>query len=268
MAGLSDPSFLAVTEHFYKVSGIRLTESKRALVVSRLQRLALDSGIADLDRFVDVLVRGQLPKHVEVMLIDKLTTNETYFFREPAHFDDLTRRISQAQAVNREGMVVWSAASSSGEEAYSIAMLLADQLGNIPWRVYGTDLSTSVVETARQGLYSMERARNVPAPYLKKFCLRGEGAYEGQLLIERSLRQRVEFQCANLLHTLPKLPMFDVIFLRNVLIYFEGDAKVQIIRNVLTQLKPEGVLYTGHAESLSGLGLPLRAAAPAIYQHA
>jgi chemotaxis protein methyltransferase CheR len=117
-------------------------------------------------------------------------------------------------------------------------------------------------------LYPLERARMVPPDYLKRFCLKGHGPHEGQLLIARALRERVRFQPANLMQPLPELPMFDVIFLRNVLIYFDNDAKAQIVRRVLARLKPDGVLYIGHAESMSALGLPLRPLATAIHVHA
>lgn len=269
MTKLSDAGFRAVGDYFMRVSGIRLTDAKRALVLSRLHRFAQEQGFAELDAFIAALTRGQLSPELEVAVVDKLTTNETYFFREPAHFTDLRERASQhLRAGGGAEFRVWSAASSSGEEAYSIAMLLADVLGDSPWRIFGTDLSTTVVATARTGLYPLERAQNLPEAYLKRFCLRGEGPYEGQLLIERGLRQRVGFECANLMQALPaSLPMFDVIFLRNVLIYFEPRPKAEIVTRVLAKLKPEGVLYTGHAESLSGLGLPIQSLAPAIYRH-
>jgi chemotaxis protein methyltransferase CheR len=198
-------------------------------------------------------------------VIDRLTTNETYFFREPQHFNDLSERLRHAP--KGQEITVWSAASSSGEEAYSCAMLMTDILGTAPWQVIGTDLSTSVVESARRALYPMERARMVPPDYLRRFCLKGQGPHDGQLLIAKNVRDRVKFMPANLMQTLPKLPMFDVIFLRNVLIYFDNDAKAQIVRRVLTQLKPDGVLYTGHAESLSTLKLPVRTIATAIHGH-
>jgi chemotaxis protein methyltransferase CheR len=108
----------------------------------------------------------------------------------------------------------------------------------------------------------------VPPDYLRRYCLKGQGAHEGQLLVAKKLRDRVRFLPANLMQNLPQLPMFDVIFLRNVLIYFDMEAKAQIVRRVLTQLKPDGVLYTGHAESLSTLNLPVRALATAIHGHA
>jgi len=266
MSNLSPQSFTAITDLFHRISGIRLTEAKHALVQSRLQKLATDSGEPDLNVFVQKMVRGQMSEDMLVSVVDKLTTNETYFFREPAHFEDLARRA----AAHRGGgeFLVWSGASSSGEEAYSIAMVLADKLGTAPWTIHGTDLSTSVVDSARQGLYPMERARNTSKDYLRRFCLRGEGPYDGQLLIMKDLRARVKFQCANLMQPLPALPMFDVIFLRNVLIYFDTPAKRAIVARVIERLKPDGVLYPGHAESLAALDLPLKAIAPAIYQHA
>jgi chemotaxis protein methyltransferase CheR len=268
MTTLSDTGFRAICEHFMRVSGIRLTDAKRGLVISRLHRFASDQGYATLDSFVTALTQGRVPVDVEVAVIDRLTTNETYFFREPAHFTALRELATKHRQQRGGDFLVWSAASSTGEEAYSIAMLLADVLGDTPWRVFGTDLSTSVVAAARTALYPIDRATNLPEAYLKRFCLKGEGPYDGQMLIDRKLRQQVSFECANLTLDLPQtLPMFDVIFLRNVLIYFEAKPKAEIVRRVLTKLKPEGVLYTGHAESLSGLGLPLQSLAPAIYRH-
>ena len=266
MSTLSPQSYAAICDYFFRVSGIRLTQAKQALVQGRLYRLAVDNGYADLDRFIQDLVRKQLPPALEVATVDRLTTNETYFYREPAHFEQLRRRIA-AHPQGQE-MCVWSAASSTGEEAYSVAMVLADLMGSTPWRVMGTDLSTSVVQTARQGLYSLERADNIPETYLKRFCLRGTGPYEGYLLMDKSIRSRVEFLVANLTRDLPALPAFDVIFLRNVLIYFEPEHKADIVRRVLQRLKPDGVLYVGHAESLNGLNLPLKTMATAVYAHA
>jgi chemotaxis protein methyltransferase CheR len=267
MTTLSRKAFESVTQLFHSVSGIKLGDHKHALVSGRLQRLAQEAGETDLDAYVNRLVSGNAPATEMTRVIDRLTTNETYFFREPQHFNDLSERLRAHAAAGKGEFTVWSAASSSGEEAYSVAMLMADVLGNAPWQVIGTDLSTSVVESARRGLYPMDRARMVPPAYLKRFCLKGQGEHEGQLLVAKALRERVRFLTANLMQTLPQLPAFDVIFLRNVLIYFDNDAKAQIVRRVLGQLKPQGVLYTGHAESLSTLNLPVKALATAIHVH-
>ena len=154
---LSPQRFEAVTQLFFDVSGIRLGEHKRPLVVSRLQKLAQEKGCATLDQYVDVLLQQADPLEV-VKVVDKLTTNETYFFREPQHFDFLAQLLTQGRPASGD-FRVWSAASSSGEEAYSIAMLLADKLGLRGWEVMGTDLSTQMVDSARRALYTLERAQ-------------------------------------------------------------------------------------------------------------
>jgi len=260
---LSDQSFQAVTEAFRRVSGIRLTPAKRQLVIGRLQRLAAERGVQDLDAYVqEVLSDGQGEEMTRV--IDRLTTNETYFFRESAHFDFLSALVEGRRPATE--FRVWSAASSSGEEAYSIAMLLADRLGPRGWSIVGTDLSTAMVAAAQRGLYPVERARETPPSYLKRFCLKGSGPYEGQLLIHKDLRARVTFRNANLMTPLPPdLGQFDVVFLRNVLIYFDQDAKQQIVERVSQHIKPGGYLFTGHAESLSNIQTGLTSVKPAIY---
>lgn len=261
---ISDHSFAAITDLFHRVSGIRLTDAKRALVVGRLQKLAHERGEENLDGYVENLLRHEDPEGL-ARLVDKLTTNETYFFREPAHFDHLDTWLNSRRDARR--LRVWSAASSSGEEAYSIAMLLADRLGLNGWEVVGTDLSSTVVATARRGLYPLDRARNVPPHFLKRWCLKGHGEYENQLLIDRELRHRVHFEQANLTQALPEIGSFEIIFLRNVLIYFDNPGKVHIVRRVLQRLVPGGLLYTGHAESIGNLGLPITAVASAVYTH-
>jgi chemotaxis protein methyltransferase CheR len=268
MSTLSNKAFGKITALFHDVSGIRLGDNKFALVTGRLQRLAQESGESDLDAYVERLVKGNAPAAEMTRVIDRLTTNETYFFREPQHFNDMAERLRAHVQSGGRDFVVWSAASSSGEEAYSAAMLMADELGDTPWKVIGTDLSTAMVESARRALFTLDRARMVPPAYLKRFCLKGQGDHAGQILVSKELRERVQFTAANLMQPLPQLPQFDIIFLRNVLIYFDNEAKSQIVRRVLTQLKPGGVLYTGHAESLSTLNLPVRPLATAIHVHA
>lgn len=261
---LTPQSFQAVTRMFHSVSGIHLSEAKRPLVTGRLHKLAQERGI-DLNRYVSELLSRADPEELS-RVVDKLTTNETYFFREPEHFKFLGKVVDGMAAGS--SLRVWSAASSSGEEGYSIAMLLAERLGLSRWEVVGTDLSTAMVEQARRALYPMERARHVPAAYLKRWCLKGHGEYEGRLLVSRDLRSRVRFECANLTQDLPQIGSFEVIFLRNVLIYFDAARKADIVRRVLGRLKPGGYLLTGHAESISNLDVPVRSLVPAVYVHA
>jgi chemotaxis protein methyltransferase CheR len=265
---LSKNSFQAVTTMFRQVSGIQLSDAKQALVAGRLQKLAQARGVRDVDAYVELLMReGDAQELVKV--VDKLTTNETYFFREPQHFEHLKRMLAERRAGAAGGdFRVWSAASSSGEEAYSIAMVLGEHFGLRGWQVIGTDLSTAMVDTARRGLYPLERARLTPTPLLKRWCLKGHGDNTGKLMVAPELRQLVRFECANLTRTLPEIGQFDLVFLRNVLIYFDNPGKADIVKRVLTRLKPDGLLFTGHAESIANLGIPTVAVAPAVYRHA
>ena len=202
---LSTKGFERVTGLFERVSGIRLTSAKHALVVSRLQRLALEAGEPDLDRYVERLDGGDLAEEHLVKVIDRLTTNETYFFREPDHFDHFSQWLADHP---RRRWQVWSGASSSGEEIYSLAMVMAERLGagapgGVDWDILGTDLSTAMVDHARRGLYSLHRTDGIPPALLKRWCLKGTGEYDGTLLIDRRLRQRTRFETLNLMHPIP-----------------------------------------------------------------
>jgi chemotaxis protein methyltransferase CheR len=260
---LSPQSFEAVTAMFHRVAGIRLTPDKHSLVVGRLNRLAMESGAANLDEYVADLLRVQDREEL-TRVVDRLTTNETYFFREPKHFEVLDE-LAKAHDRRRK-FRVWSAASSSGEEAYSAAMVLADVLGPNGWEIVGTDLSSAMVETAQVGLYSMDRTSGIGQRRLQKYCRKGQGPYEGKLLIARELKEYVRFEQANLMRPLPPLGQFDVIFLRNVLIYFDTESKREIVERCAVNLVPGGLLFTGHAETLNGVTWKLAAVQPAVYE--
>ncbi len=146
-----------------------------------------------------------------------------------------------------------------------MAMVLADCLGDAPWDVLGSDISLRVLQKAERGHYSMDRARHVPPEYLKRFCLKGVDDQDGTLLVERRLRRRVQFMQVNLNAALPRLGMFDMIFLRNVMIYFNGDTKRSVVNRVLAQLKPGGHFCVGHAETLNDISDAVQQIAPSIY---
>ena len=170
------------------------------------------------------MVTGDSHPGEHQMMLDLLATNETYFFRESGHFDFLRDQILPHRH-RAQPFRVWSAASSSGEEAYSIAMLLADKLGMTPWEVFGSDISERILEKARAAHYAMTRIEGIPREYLEKYCLCGVGPQEGTLLIDRRLRERVQFVQINLNKAVPDVGSFDVIFLRNVLIYFNPEPR-------------------------------------------
>lgn len=161
---------------------------------------------------------------------------------------------------------LWSAASSSGQEAYSLAMLLADQLGEAAWEVFASDISMQVLDRARAALYPMEQAGEIPAAYLKAYCLKGVGSQAGCFTLEPALRRRVHFQQINLNESLPQVGEFDIILLRNVMIYFEPATKQQVVTRLVERLRPGGWFFVGHSESLNGLDHGLGCVQPSVYR--
>jgi chemotaxis protein methyltransferase CheR len=266
VATITDREFSQFQRFIYDAAGIFMANGKQALVSGRLAKRLAHYQLDSYGDYLRLLESRAQPAELQVA-VDLLTTNETYFFREPKHFT-LLRDLAQDARDKGKALRVWSAASSSGEEPYSIAMVLADVLGEAAWEVLGTDISTRVLERARTGHYPMERASQMPPAYLKKFCLKGQGSEAGTMLIERSLRQRVQFQHLNLNQPLPKVGSFDVIFLRNVMIYFNLETKRQVVARLLAQLRPGGYFLIGHSETLNDINDTLVAVAPSIYRKA
>lgn len=264
---ISEPEFRRFQRFIFDAAGITLTPAKRALVGGRLAKRLRHHGLSSYQAYFDLL-QGDASGAETQIAIDLLTTNETSFFREPKHFDLLRKLAAQACSAT-QAFRVWSAASSSGEEAYSTAMVLADTREHRPWEVFGSDICTRVLERASRGLYAMERAGQIPPDYLKRFCLRGRGPLDGSLAIDPVLRQHVSFAQINLNTPLPQrgLGLFDVVFLRNVMIYFSDETKRGVVQRVLTTLRPGGHLFIGHSESLNGLDIQgVEAIAPATYR--
>jgi len=264
MNTLSDTEFTRFQRFIYDAAGITMSSAKKALVSGRLSKRLQVHQLKSFGEYFELLSSGHAAEEVQTA-VDLLTTNETYFFREPKHFE-LLRTLATAAAAGSQPFRVWSAASSSGEECYSIAMVLADCLGSRHWEVLGTDISKRVLQRARAGHYPLERTRHIPPAYLKRFCLRGTGEQDGTLLVERSLRNRVSFAQVNLNADLPRLGLFDVIFLRNVMIYFNGDTKRQVVARVVSLLKPGAHFCIGHSESLNDISTAVEQLAPSIYR--
>jgi chemotaxis protein methyltransferase CheR len=264
MISITDQEFALFQRFIYDAAGINLSTSKKALVTSRLSKRLDLRQLRSFAEYFTVLSSGQDAQEVQIA-IDLLTTNETYFFRESKHFDLLRE---QAQLARRRGQTfrVWSAACSTGEETYSIAMVLAATLQTVPFELIGSDISSRVLERARTGHYAVSRTTHIPKPYLQQFCLRGTQDQEGTLLVDRSLRDRVRFMQVNLNSTLPRIGPFDLVFLRNVMIYFSPQTKRQVVERVLSVLKPGGYLLIGHSETLNELNTSAVSVAPSIYR--
>jgi chemotaxis protein methyltransferase CheR len=269
-AELTWNEFLLFRQWLYDEAGIQLADAKQALVAGRLgKRLRVLSMNSFRQYFDYIQGAGSTPSRTDAQLeehqiaLDLLTTNETYFLRENAHFDFLKNKVLPLW--KERPLHCWSAASSSGEEAYTLAMLLADHhVGK--WKITGTDLNSGVVKLGQQAMYSMDRAKNIPRPWLQKYCLKGIEDKVGTFRMASMIRQQVNFKQANLQHAQHGIGPFDVIFLRNVMIYFDVASKKKVLANVIERLKPDGFLLVGHAESLNGISDRIRLVSPSIYK--
>ncbi|MFT6702374.1 MAG: chemotaxis protein methyltransferase CheR [Pseudomonadales bacterium] len=261
---ISSKAYKSIREFIYNEAGIDLGDSKQMLVSSRLNKRLRHYQLESYDQYADLLLNN---KGIErKMAIDLLTTNETYFFRESEHFAALKKLVLDKHPHDRM-FRLWSAASSSGEEAYSIAMVLDDFFGDRgKWEIFGSDINSVVVEKAKLGLYQCLRIDAIPQGFLRKYCLKGRGEYEGFLLIDEKLKRKTSFSEINLTKPLPEVGLFDVIFLRNILIYFDAKTKEKIIRSLLTKMRPKGILFIGHSESLKSMDLPIDLIGPTTYQ--
>jgi len=263
-AMITEQEFSHFQRFIYESAGITLPSSKKMLVSSRLARRLQHYEFNTYSEYFKFLKSGDSKTEIQTA-IDLLTTNETYFFREPKHFDLLKEQALAAR--NRvQSFRVWSAACSSGEEAYSAAMVLADSMEGTQWDVFGCDISARVLQRAATGHFSMERTKNIPAAYMRRYCLKGIDAQQGTLLIERDLRSKVRFSQVNLNETLPDIGMFDIVFLRNVMIYFNDDTKRQVVERVVSKLKPGGYLLISHSETLNGISTVVVPVSPSVYR--
>lgn len=264
---LTDSDFDIVRAWIYEAAGILLTPAKKALVQGRLTKRVVELGLGSLGEYIRYLTSSSANQAVVTerqYAINALTTNETYFFREPAHFDFIQQlAITVWSKTNK--CRIWSAASSTGEEAYTVGMTLATA-GFPDWEVVGTDINSDVVTHAAKGIYPLQRAEKIPQNQLKKFCLKGVGSMEGYFQLSPEVRNRVKFLQSNILKVQKSLGSFDVILLRNVLIYFDKASKQQVLDNIVSHLKPGGYLLLGHAESLNGLDHQLTNIKPSVYR--
>lgn len=262
---ITDQEFALFQKLIYRIAGIALSDAKKVLLVGRLGRRLRHYELTSFSQYYRFLSSGENQDELQVM-VDLLTTNETYFFREPQHFEFLREVANKAP---RQGNFrIWSGASSTGEEAYSMAMTLADVRHDSPWEVFGSDISLTVLAKARAGLYSLDRTDGIPAGYMHKYCLKGVRSQAGKFMVAPTLRERVSFAQVNLTQPISGVGDFDVIFLRNVMIYFDQETKRKVVENMLPALKPNGYFVVGHSESLTGLCNQLRPVRPTIYRHA
>ena len=253
---LNDQEFQFICQLVYKASGIVLDERKREMVYRRLMRRTRSLKVASFSQYCQLLASGdenELPN-----FINSITTNLTSFFRENHHFEYLNNTFlpeHTQQFGHTKRLRIWSTASSTGEEPYSLAITLSEYLAiiNSHWdaKILATDLDTDVLHIAKTGIYKQDRIKDLSSAHTKKWFKQGRGDNEGMVKVHPTLQQLLTFKPLNLLHQWPMKGPFDVIMCRNVLIYFDKATQQQLIQRFYDLIRPGGLLILGHSESLS-----------------
>ncbi|MGA2983361.1 MAG: protein-glutamate O-methyltransferase [Terriglobia bacterium] len=270
---ISNADFGRLRRLIYEQAGINLSPDKKTMLELRIKRRLRSLNLNSYAQYCDYLFARHGQKEEIVHLIDVVTTNKTDFFREAAHFDLLVQKaIPDVMAGNESGrqLLVWSAACSSGEEPYTLAMVLNEYGQAHPgfrFRVLATDVSTTVLEKAKLGVYSYEVVRPVSPDLRRKYFMRSRDPDSKVLRVVPELRQLVEFRRLNFMDADFGLSeRADIIFCRNVLIYFDRPTQEKILQKLTRHLAPRGYTFVGHAETLHDMDVPLAPVAPALYR--
>ena len=270
---LSMGEFNQLSSFVYEQCGIKMPPSKKIMLESRLNKRLRALNIPSFKDYIPYLMSKEGQEHELIHMIDVVTTNKTDFFREPHHFDYLRENILPEFVSSPDGrrpFRIWSAACSTGEEPYTLAMVLHEfQEGhrNFDYQILASDISTAVLQKAAMAVYDMQRINGIPLILKKKFFLKSKDNQKPSVRIIPSLRKKVQFQRINFMERLQEVDtQFDVIFCRNVLIYFDRPTQQEVVQKLSGKLKPGGYLFIGHSESLYQLDLPIVQIKPTIYQ--
>ena len=263
---LSEKQFNYVRNMIYRIAGIKLQSGKEEMVKARLMKRLRVLGISSYEKYLD-FVEKDTSKTELTHLVDVLTTNKTDFFREQQHFDFLSQQI--IPKLDKHGKFrIWSAGCSSGEEPYTIAMLLREELPNVDMydiRILATDVSSRMVERVRQAQYDKKTLNDVAPLYRNKYFISPNGKSEGSYRIRDDVRNMVRVARLNLMQPWPMQGPFDIIFCRNVMIYFDKETQEKLINRYWEMLPPGGYLFVGHSESMAGISHKFQYVQPAVY---
>jgi len=270
---VSGKAYRILTDLVYEHSRIRLGAEKQTLLANRLQKRLRTLGLTSYDDYCAVLQSDDGEQEIEE-LVDLISTNHTRFFREPNHFSFLANRVLPALVprliASGSTLRLWSAAASSGEEPYTIAIIVAEHSRTCPsldWQITASDISRRMLGHAQKGIYQMDSVESVPPELLKRYFQKGIGVRAGACRIKREVQEHVRFERINLFQAeYPMLPKQHVIFCRNVMIYFDPPSRAAAVQQLIRQLSPGGYLVVGNAESLLGINHGLQQIQQGIYQ--
>jgi len=271
-AKLTDQEFNRLSDFIHTHYGIKMPPVKKVMLQSRLQKRLRALGITSFEVYVKYVFSKEGQDEV-VHMMDVVSTNKTDFFREPAHFDFMkTTILPEFMSLNKTNpfFKVWSAGSSSGEEAYTIAMVLSEfQMFNpgFDFKILGTDISTRILKTASEAIYQESKVDVVSLELKRKYLLRSRDKDKKMIRIIPQLRNKVSFERLNFMDSTYNInETFDLIFCRNVLIYFDRDTQENVINKLCRNLKADGYFYLGHSESITGIDAPLKHIKPTIFK--
>lgn len=272
-AKMTDDDFNRLSEFVFEQSGIKMPPVKKIMLQSRLQKRLRELKITCFKEYADYVFSKEGQKNEIIHMLDVVSTNKTDFFREPVHFDFLNSHVlpefMQKNRVNYN-MKVWSAGCSSGEEPYTIAITLSEfkrSYQRFDYSIMATDISSQILQKAVTAVYKEERIVNIPLELKKKYFLRSKDKEQKTVRVVSELRNKTNYQRLNFMSDVYNLTdTFDVIFCRNVLIYFNRETQEQVINKLCVKLKTGGYLFIGHSESILGMNLPLEQIKPTIFR--
>ncbi len=272
---MTDKMFLRFSRFIQDELGIKMPEVKKLMLQSRILKRLRKLGINSFEEYHDYVFSPQGLKDELGLMIDVVTTKKTDFFREPKHFNYLVetalpRILGFRTNPYKVQMVVWSAGCSTGEEPYTLAMVLSEfarTQKKFDFKVIGTDISGDALRKARMGIYDSEKAEPIPQVYKKRYLLKSKDKSRRLVRVTPQLRYVVDFRIHNLMEKRFNIRISpDIIFFRNVMIYFSRETQEQVLCNLCRRLKPNGLIFTGHSETLTGLAVPLVSLAPTVYR--
>lgn len=269
---LSDVDFKKLSDFIYSNYGIKLPIAKKVMLQSRLNARLRANNIDSYKAYTEFVLSGKGGEAEIINMVDLVSTNKTDFYRESAHFDFMKEVVlpEHFEQFSERTFRVWSSASSSGEEAYTVAFVINEYLEGkrkFDYQIFGTDISTRILDKARTAVYPMERVDIVPLAQKKKYLLKGKDTSNPQVRIIPEIRSKISFQRLNLMDENYDVPgVFDVIFCRNVLIYFDRETQEKVISKLCRHLRKGGYFFLGHSESITGYDLPLKQLRPTMFQ--
>jgi chemotaxis protein methyltransferase CheR len=269
---MSEREFRRLAEFIYSECGIKMPPAKKTMLEARLQKRLRALGMDSYSSYCDYLFT---PKGMElelISLIDTVTTNTTEFFREPKHFEVLVNKVLPdflASHSFAHALRLWSAGCSTGEEPYTLAMVLSEfarKTHGFRFEILATDISTQVLERARRGIYPEDRVRDVSMEFKKRYMLRGKNRSQGFIRFNPETRELLRFKRLNFMEDFSFDKPKHIIFCRNVVIYFDRITQENLLGRFCNCLEPGGHLFMGHSESITGMDLPLTPIAPTVYK--